>query len=104
MVEENSSKFENQLNVSIDTLEKYIKNWEMPSQEKKDIYQIGTFEFRSTYRIKVFENTHSIGSKTETIELLSSKDIKDLREKKIQNHPYRSHTGGNQTFDPSWVK
>ena len=62
MVEENSSKFENQLNVSIDTLEKYIKNWEMPTQKKKDIYQIGTFEFGSTYRIKVSENTHSIGS------------------------------------------
>ena len=26
MVEENTSKFENQLNISIDTLERYIKN------------------------------------------------------------------------------
>ena len=55
MVEENTSKFENQLNVSIDILEQYIKNWEMPRQEKKDIYQIGTFKFRLTYKIKVSE-------------------------------------------------
>lgn len=42
----------------IDTLEQYIKNWEMPKQNIKDIYQIGTFKWRSTYKIKVLENTH----------------------------------------------
>ena len=41
---------------------------------------MGTFIFRSTYKIKVSENTHSIGSETETIELLNPKDIKMLRE------------------------
>ena len=45
MVEENTSKFENQLNVSIDVLEKYIKNWELLRQEKHNIYQIGSFNF-----------------------------------------------------------
>ena len=45
MVEENTSKFENQLNVSIEVLEKYIKIWEMPIQEKHKIYQIGSFNF-----------------------------------------------------------
>ena len=78
MVEENTSKFENQLNVSIDVLEKYIKIWEMPKQEKTKIYQIGTFEFRATYKIKVSENTHSIGSQTETIELFKPRDITRL--------------------------
>lgn len=29
MSEEKTSRFENQLNVLIDTLEQYIKNWEM---------------------------------------------------------------------------
>ena len=30
----------------------------MPKQEIKDIYQIGTFRFKSTYKIKVSENTN----------------------------------------------
>ena len=80
MLEENTSKFENQLNVSIDTLEQYIKNWKKTKQNIKDIYQIGTFKFRSTYKIKVLENTHSIGLDTETIELLNPRDIKLLRD------------------------
>ena len=29
----------------------------MTKQEIKDIYQIGTFRFKSTYKIKVSENT-----------------------------------------------
>ena len=69
MVEENTSKFENQLNVSIDTLEQYIKNWEMPKQEIKDIYQIGTFRFKSTYKIKVSKNTHSMHLDTKGMKL-----------------------------------
>ena len=80
MLEENTSKFENQLNVSIDTLKQYTKNWEIPKQNIKDIYQIGTFKFRSTYKIKVSKNTHSTGSETETIELLNLRDIKQLRD------------------------
>ena len=51
----------------------------MPRQNTKDIYQIETFEFRSTYKIKVSENTHSIRSETETIELLNPIDIEILR-------------------------
>ena len=52
----------------------------MREQNIKDIYQIGTFKFRSPYKIKVSENTHSIGSKTEIIELLNPRDIKQLRD------------------------
>ena len=79
MVEENTSKFENQLNISIDILENFIKNWEMPRQNIKDIYQIGQFKQISNYKIKISENTHLIGLNTETIELLNSKDIEPLR-------------------------
>ena len=71
MLEKNTSKFENQLmfqnNIS--------KTGKCPGKKKKDIYQIGTFDFRSTYKIEVSENTHYIGSETETIELLNPKDI-----------------------------
>ena len=38
MLEQNTSKFENQLNVLIDTVEQYIENWEMPKQNIKYIY------------------------------------------------------------------
>ena len=51
----------------------------MPRQNIKDIYQIRTFKWKLTYKIKVSENTHSIGLETETIELLSSTDIETLR-------------------------
>ena len=83
ILEENTSKFENQLNVSLDTLEQYIKIWEMSKQNIKDIYQMWSFIFKSTYKIKVSENTHSIGSDTETVELLNPIDIKTLRDQKF---------------------
>ena len=63
-IQENTQKFENKLSVSIEDWEQYIKNWEMPKQNIKELYQIGTFEFRKDYRIKISENTHSIGSET----------------------------------------
>ena len=81
IIEKNTWKFENQLNVSIDTLEQYIKNWNMPRQEIKETYKIGTFEFMSNYLIKISKNTHSIGWETKTNELLNSKDLKPLRKK-----------------------
>ena len=84
MVEENTSKFENHLNISIGTLEQYIKNWELPRQNIKDIYQIGTFEWKSTYKIKVSANTHFIGLETKTIELLNLKDIDILRKQEFK--------------------
>ena len=77
----NTWNFDNQLNVSIDTLEQYIKNWNMPRQKIKEIYKIGTFEFMSNYLIKISKNTHSIGWETKTNELLNSKDLKPLRKK-----------------------
>ena len=69
-IQENTQKYENKLSISIEDWEQYIKNWEMPKQNIKELYKIGTFEFKKDYRIKISENTHSIGSETETIELL----------------------------------
>lgn len=45
------------------------------------IYQIGSFKFRQNYLIKIFGNTHSIGSETETIELLNFKDLEYLQKR-----------------------
>ena len=81
---ENTSKFENQLNVSIDVLEKYIKNWEMLKHEKHKIYQIGSFNFRTTYKIKVSKNTYSIGSETEIIKLLKPRDREILKQENFK--------------------
>ena len=52
----------------------------MSKQNIKDIYQIGTFKFRSMYKVKVSKNTHSIGLDTKTIKLLNPRDIKLLRD------------------------
>ena len=67
------------MNVSIDTVEQYIKIWNIPKKDIKEVYKIGSFEFRQNYLIKIFENTHSLGSKIETIELLSLKDLEYLQ-------------------------
>ena len=83
-IQENTQKFENKLPVSIEDWEQYIKNWEMPKQSIKELYQIGTFEFRKDYRIKISENTHSIGSETETIELLDPKDLEQIQREKFK--------------------
>ena len=83
-IQENTQKFENKLSVSIEDWEQYIKNWEMPKQNIKELYKIGTFEFKKDYRIKISENTHSIGSERETIELLDPKDLEQIQKDKFK--------------------
>ena len=83
-IQENTQKFENKLSVSIEDWEQYIKNWEMPKQNIKELYKIGTFELKKDYRIKISENTHSIGSETETIELLDLKDLEQIQKDKFK--------------------
>ena len=83
-IQENTQKYENKLSVSIEDWEQYIKNWEMPKQTIKELYKLGTFEFRKDYRIKMSENTHSIGSETETIELLDPKDLEQIQREKLK--------------------
>ena len=83
-IQENTQKYENKLSVSIEDWEQYIKNWEMPKQNIKELYKIGTFEFKKDYIIKISENTHSIGSKTETIELLDPKDLEQIKKEKFK--------------------
>ena len=78
-IQENTQKYENKLTVSIEDWEQYIKNWEMPKQNIKELYKVGNFEFKKDYRIKISENTHSIGSETETIKLLDPKDLEQIQ-------------------------
>ena len=56
----------------------------MPKENIKELYKIGTFEFRKDYRIKISENTHSIRSGTETIELLDPKDLEQIQREKFK--------------------
>ena len=83
-IQENIQRYENKLSVSIEDWEQYIKNWEMPKQNIKELYKVGTFESKRDYRIKIFENTHSIGSKTKTIELLDPRDLEQLQREKFK--------------------
>ena len=85
-IQENTQQFENKLSVSIEDWEQYIKNWEMPKQNVKELYKIGTFEFKKDYRIKISENTHSIGSETETIELLDPKDLEQIQRENSKSY------------------
>ena len=83
-IQENNQRYENKLFVSIEDWEQYIKNWEMPKQNIKEIYKVGSFEFKRDYRIKISENTRSIGSETETIELLDPRDLEQLQREKFK--------------------
>ena len=83
-IQENTQKYENKLSVSIEDWVQYIKNWEMPKQNIKELYKIGTFEFKKDYRIKISENTHSIGSETEIIELLDLRDLEQIQREKFK--------------------
>ena len=56
----------------------------MPKQNIKELYKIGTFEFKKDYRIKISENTHSIGYETETIELLDLRDLEQIQGEKFK--------------------
>ena len=56
----------------------------MAKQTIKELYKVGSFEFKRDYRIKISENTHSIGSETETIELLDLKDLDQLQREKYK--------------------
>ena len=83
-IQENTQKNENRLSVSIEDWEQYIKNWEMPKPNIKELYKVGNFEFKKKIRIKISENTHSIGSETEIIELLDLKDLEQIQREKFK--------------------
>ena len=61
-LQEHTQKYENKLSISIENWEQYIKNWEMPKQNIKELYKVGNWEFKKDYIIKISENTYSIGS------------------------------------------
>ena len=78
-LQEHTQNYENKLSISIENWEQYIKNWEMPKQNIKKLYKVGNWEFKRDYRIKISENTYSIGSETETIELLDLEDLEQIQ-------------------------
>ena len=56
----------------------------MPKQNIKELYKVGSFEFKRDCRIKISVNTHSIGFEIETIELLDLKDLEQLQREKYK--------------------
>ena len=83
-IQENTKKYENKLSVSIEDWEQYIKICEMPKQNIKEQYKVGNFEFKRDYRIEISENTNSLRSETETIELLDLKDSEQQQKEKYK--------------------
>ena len=56
----------------------------MAKQNIKELYKVGNWEFKRNYRIKISENTHSIGSETENIELLDLKYLEQIKKEKYK--------------------
>ena len=56
----------------------------MSKQNIKELYKVSSFEFKRDYRIKISENTHSIGFEIETIELLDPKDLEQIQREKYK--------------------
>ena len=83
-LQEHSQNYENKLLASIENWEQYIKIWEMPKQNIKELYEVGIWEFKRDYRIKIFENTHSIGYEMETIELLDLKYLEQIQKERYK--------------------
>ena len=84
LLQEHTKKYENKLSVSIENWEHYIKIWEMPKQNIKELYQVGNWEFKRDNQIKVSQNTHSIGSEAKTIELLDHKDLEQIQRERYK--------------------
>jgi len=51
--------------------EDYLE-WKIPNEKIDNIYSIGTFDFKTSYAIKIHEETFNIQNKFQTIPLLST--------------------------------
>ena len=58
-----------------------LANWTLFEKNYKDIYRIGTFDFRTSYSIKQHEETCNILDKHQTLLLLSNISIKKYLER-----------------------
>jgi hypothetical protein len=71
-IELDQDTFQNQ-ELEIQEMENRLVNWSMPEIKFKEIYKIGTFDFKSQKIIHTVESATSVSNKHETINLLNKK-------------------------------
>lgn len=67
----------------ITTFNQEISNDQLPHISPENIYQIGTFDFKTAYSIKEHEQTLSLQNEFEEIKLLSSMALENYKRKKF---------------------
>ena len=60
--------------------EDYLE-WKIPNEKIDNIYSIGTFDFKTSYAIKIHEETFNIQNKFQTIQLLSTLALQEFLKK-----------------------
>ena len=55
--------------------------WKIPNEKIDNIYSIGTFDFKTSYAIKIHEETFNIQNKFQTIQLLSTLALQEFLKK-----------------------
>ena len=55
--------------------------WRIPKEKIENIYSIGTFDFKTSYAIKIHEETFNIQNKSQTIQLLSNLALQEFLKK-----------------------
>src|SRR3954471_8944779 len=55
-----------------------LNKWSIPKEDKSKIYSIGMLDFRSRMAIKTMEQTVRMSKQSQTIKLLSRKDLQNF--------------------------
>ena len=64
-----------------DIVQEDFLEWSIPNERIENIYSIGTFDFKTSYAIKIHEETFNIQNKSQTIQLLSKLALQEFLRK-----------------------
>jgi len=64
-----------------DIVQEDFLEWSIPNERIENIYSIGTFDFKTSYAIKIHEETFNIQNKSQTIQLLSKLALQEFLKK-----------------------
>jgi len=64
-----------------DIVQEDFLEWSIPNERIENVYSIGTFDFKTSYAIKIHEETFNIQNKSQTIQLLSNLALQEFIKK-----------------------
>ena len=64
-----------------DIVQEDFLEWSIPNERIENVYSIGTFDFKTSYAIKIHEETFNIQNKSQTIQLLSKLALQEFLRK-----------------------